>query len=152
MPVTVHTWPLCGGGATVRLRARPAFLALVVGHDVIAVAASVELAGSADVTILDVATADGRCLVTENVRDFTVLVRHTSHGGVLFVHARRWPRTRAGLHALAAALHDGSRAAASPVSTTFAGSPDPPRVPPPTVVRCIGQAVVVLVPLTTSIQ
>lgn len=76
------------------------------GHDVIAVAASAELVGSADVTVLNAATADGRCLVTENVRDFTVLVRHTSHAGVLFAHARRWPRTRAGLHALATGLHD----------------------------------------------
>lgn len=76
------------------------------GHDVIAVAASAELAGSDDAAIMDVATGDGRCLVTENVRDFAVLVRHTSHAGVLFIHARRWPRTRAGLHTLADALHN----------------------------------------------
>ncbi|HET9257991.1 MAG TPA: hypothetical protein VFO16_22710, partial [Pseudonocardiaceae bacterium] len=53
----------------------------------------------------DAARAEQRCLVTENVRDFTVLVRHTSHAGVLLVHARRWPRTRAGLPLLADALH-----------------------------------------------
>lgn len=76
------------------------------GHDVIAIAASVEFVGSDDATVLDIATGDGRCLVTENVRDFAMLVRHTSHGGVLFVHARRWPRTRVGLHRLADALHD----------------------------------------------
>lgn len=76
------------------------------GHDVIAVAASVELAGSDDVTVLDAALADGRCLVTENVRDFAVLVRYTRHAGVLLVQSRRWPRTRAGLHALAGALYD----------------------------------------------
>ncbi|MGH4015115.1 MAG: DUF5615 family PIN-like protein [Pseudonocardiaceae bacterium] len=76
------------------------------GHDVIAVAASVELAGSDDVAVVDAVTADGRCLVTENVRDFAVLVRYTRHAGVLLVHARRWPRTRAGLHTLADALHD----------------------------------------------
>lgn len=76
------------------------------GHDVIAVAESAELAGGDDATVLDAATADGRCLVTENVRDFAVLVRYSRHAGVLFVHARRWPRTRAGLHTLADALHD----------------------------------------------
>lgn len=76
------------------------------GHDVLGVAASAELVGSDDATILDVATADGRCLVTENVRDFAMLVRHTSHAGVLFVHARRWPRTRAGLRTLVEALHN----------------------------------------------
>lgn len=76
------------------------------GHDVIAVTASAELAGSDDATVLDVATGGGRCLVTENIRDFAMLVRHTSHAGVLFVHARRWPRTRSGLHRFADALHD----------------------------------------------
>jgi len=75
------------------------------GHDVIAVAASADLAGSDDATILDAATADGHCLLTENVRDLTVLGRRTNHAGVLLVHARRWPRTRAGLPALANAVH-----------------------------------------------
>jgi len=61
--------------------------------------------GSDDVTVLDAATADGRRLVTENVRDVAVLVRYTRHAGVLLVHARRWPRTRAGLHTLVDTLH-----------------------------------------------
>ncbi len=73
------------------------------GHDV---AASAEFAGGDDATVLNAATGDGRCLVTGNGRDFAVLVRHTSHAGVLFVHARRCPRTRAGLPTLADALHD----------------------------------------------
>ena len=42
------------------------------GHDVRAVAASAELAGADDATVLGPATADGRCLLTENVRDFAV--------------------------------------------------------------------------------
>jgi hypothetical protein len=50
----------------------------------------------------------------ENVRDFAVLVRHASHAGVLFVHARRWPRTRAGPHRLADALHDAISAGRVP--------------------------------------
>lgn len=49
-------------------------------------------------------TVDARA--GENVRDFLVLVRQTSHAGVLLVHARRWPRTRAGLPMLANALHN----------------------------------------------
>ncbi len=84
----------------------PAYALHDKGHDVIAVAASAELLGSDDATVLDAATGDGRCLVTENVRDFAMLVRHTSHAGVLFVHARRWPRTRASLPTLAEALHN----------------------------------------------
>jgi predicted nuclease of predicted toxin-antitoxin system len=76
------------------------------GHDVRAVAALAELVGRDDPAILEAATATGRCLVTENVRDFAVLVRHAGHAGVLFVTAGRWPRTRSGLPRLANALHE----------------------------------------------
>ena len=75
-------------------------------HDVVAVAASADLAGTDDGTVLDFAAGEGRCLVTENVRDFAVLARQGSHAGVLFVSARRWPRTRVGIVRLAAALHE----------------------------------------------
>jgi hypothetical protein len=74
------------------------------GHDVVAVVAVPELVGVDDPMVLDAASTDDRCLVTENVRDFAVLVRHTSHGGVLFIHGQRWPRTRKGIHRLATAL------------------------------------------------
>jgi hypothetical protein len=74
------------------------------GHDVVAVAGMPELAGSPDEAVLDAATRDGRCLVTENVRDFAVLARYTGHGGMLFVSAERWPRTPAAIKRLADAL------------------------------------------------
>lgn len=74
------------------------------GHDVVAVAARAELVGLDDAAILEAATAEERCLVTENDRDFAVLARQAGHGGVLFVHAQRWPRTRSGIHRLATAL------------------------------------------------
>ncbi len=76
------------------------------GHDVRAVAASVELAGADDATVLDAAAADDRCLLTENVRDFAVLARYTTHAGLLFANSRRWPRTRDGIARLSAVLHD----------------------------------------------
>jgi hypothetical protein len=76
------------------------------GHDVRAVAASVELAGADDATVLDAAAADDRCLLTENVRDFAVLARYTTHAGLLFANSRRWPRTRDGIARLAAVLRD----------------------------------------------
>jgi hypothetical protein len=63
------------------------------GHDVMAVAALPELVGADDPIVLDAATAAQRCLVTENIRDFAVLVRQTRHAGMLFVHPKRWPRT-----------------------------------------------------------
>ncbi|OLF07166.1 hypothetical protein BLA60_28560 [Actinophytocola xinjiangensis] len=76
------------------------------GHDVTAVLAMVELVGRDDATVLDAARAAGRCLVTENVRDFALLARYTRHAGILFVAARRWPKTRAALPRLANALHE----------------------------------------------
>jgi hypothetical protein len=74
------------------------------GHDVVAVAAMPELAGSPDEAVLDAATGDVRCLVTENVRDFAVLARYMTHAGLLFVSAERWPRTPAAIKRLADAL------------------------------------------------
>jgi Domain of unknown function (DUF5615) len=74
------------------------------GHDAVAVVAVPALVGVDDPMVLAAATTGDRCLVTENIRDFAVLVRHTSHCGVLFVHGQRWPRTRNGIHRLATAL------------------------------------------------
>jgi uncharacterized protein DUF5615 len=76
------------------------------GHDVIAVAGLPELAGSPDEAVLDAATRERRCLVTENIRDFAVLARYTSHGGLLFVSDKRWPRTPAAIKRLADALSE----------------------------------------------
>lgn len=75
------------------------------GHDVRAVADSIDLVGSADPVVLDAAREAGRCLVTENVRDFSTLARQTGHAGILLVNSRRWPRTPRGMHALTDALH-----------------------------------------------
>ena len=74
------------------------------GHDVVAVAARADLVGLDDAAVLEAATVEERCLVTENVRDFAVLIRQVCHGGVLFVHGQRWPRTRTGIPRLATAL------------------------------------------------
>ena len=74
------------------------------GHDAVAVAGLEELAGSPDTVILETASGAERCLVTENVRDFAVLIRHASHSGVLFLNAQRWPRTPGGMKRLAEAL------------------------------------------------
>ena len=45
------------------------------GHDVVAVAADPALAGLPDEQVLEWATSQGRCLVTENVKDYEVLRR-----------------------------------------------------------------------------
>lgn len=74
------------------------------GCDVIAVAESRELIGLEDLDILARAASQARCVVTENIRDFMALAREEEHHGILLVHPRRWPRHRAGLGKLAAAL------------------------------------------------
>lgn len=84
------------------------------GNDVLAVAATAELVGRDDTAVLEAAAAAGRCVVTENVRDFAVLARYTRHAGILFVTAARWPRTRSGLPKLANALHDAISEGAVP--------------------------------------
>lgn len=85
----------------------PPALAQILGHagyDALAVAGLEELAGSPDAVVLEAASGAGRCLVTENVRDFAVLIRHASHGGVVCASAQRWPRTPAGIKRIAEAI------------------------------------------------
>lgn len=71
------------------------------GHDVIAPnAVEVGLASRSDEDILAWAARNGRCVVTENVGDFARLAPHSPHAGIVFVLAKRFPRTGSGLHRL----------------------------------------------------
>lgn len=68
------------------------------GYDAIAVKERAELIGLSDPRLLDAATADGRTLVTENVKDFGPLHRQRTaagehHAGLVFTHPRRFPRS-----------------------------------------------------------
>jgi hypothetical protein len=79
------------------------------GHDAIAINESDELRGLDDATVLTVATLDGRAVVTENVADFARLhaagaTATDGHAGIVFVHHRRFPRTRPGRRRLTEAL------------------------------------------------
>jgi Domain of unknown function (DUF5615) len=79
------------------------------GHDAVAVAADPELVGLADVQILEWATNQRCCLVTENVKDFEVLRRvwtaqGRTHAGLVYSASRRYPRGRRFVGALVAAL------------------------------------------------
>jgi hypothetical protein len=91
------------------------------GHDVVAVAALPELVGADDRTVLDTATDMRRCVVTENIRDYAELARHTRHAGVLFVHPRRWPRTRHGVPRLVSALDDAINTGSAPGANATSG-------------------------------
>ena len=62
-----------------------------------------DLSGLTDEDLLRAATADGRSIVTENVKDFAALHRSVlaaghQHSGLVFTHPRRFPRS-AGNHA-----------------------------------------------------
>jgi len=79
------------------------------GHDVVAVASDPGLVGLPDEQVLEWATDQGRCLVTENVKDYEVLRRASAaqgrtHAGLLYCGPRRFPRDRRFLGALVVAL------------------------------------------------
>ncbi len=84
------------------------------GYDVFAVAERSDLVGSIDSTLLEVATGEGRAVVTSNVEDFRPLAAERlaqgrMHCGLILVPTKR-SRTRAATAALARAiekvLHD----------------------------------------------
>lgn len=67
------------------------------GHDVLAAADDPVLAALADDDLLRAATANGRAVVTENVRDFDRIVREWAavgdhHAGGIFTSPRRYHR------------------------------------------------------------
>jgi len=84
------------------------------GFDVIAVAERPELREIADADVLAAAIADRRAVVTEDVRDFTILHRHflekgQTHCGILLTSRTRFLRHKAGRRALLAALRSALR-------------------------------------------
>lgn len=75
------------------------------GHDVVAASAvEVGLASRSDDELLAWAQRNGRCVVTENIRDFAGLATHSTHAGVILVLAKRFPRSGSGLNGLYEAL------------------------------------------------
>jgi hypothetical protein len=70
------------------------------GFDVVAACAVPDLRGRPDDELLAAATADGRAVVTENVRDFAPLATSWAaagrpHGGIVFTAPTRFSRARA---------------------------------------------------------
>lgn len=79
------------------------------GHDVQAVVEDRELIGVADEDVLARATADGRCVVTANVRDFATLHAQwanagRSHAGIVYVVTRAFPQDRSFLGTVVSSL------------------------------------------------
>jgi Domain of unknown function (DUF5615) len=64
-----------------------------------------ELRGADDKRVLEVAAAEGRVVVTEDVSTFGVAIALVPcHLGVVYCHHARFPRTRPGLNKLCKAL------------------------------------------------
>lgn len=86
----------------------PAWLAAELtadGLDVQAVIAREDLRGVDDTTVLGVATAERRLVVTEDVTTFSIAMAAVpDHVAVIFCHHARFPRTRPGLARLREAL------------------------------------------------
>jgi predicted nuclease of predicted toxin-antitoxin system len=84
------------------------------GYDVVAVAERDDLAGSSDRVLLDIASNEGRAVITNNIKDFRPLASERiaqgrSHAGLILLPSTR-TRTRAAVGPLATAieqvLHD----------------------------------------------
>lgn len=78
-------------------------------HDVVAVVADPALAGLPDEQILAHAAANGRALVTANIRDFMPLnsqysASGTLHAGLILVSAKTFPQDRGYVGAVTSAL------------------------------------------------
>lgn len=79
------------------------------GHDVIAVVEDPALIGTPDEELLAHAAANGRCLVTANVRDFAAInaswsSRGRSHAGLVYIVNRVFPSDRSFVGAVVTAL------------------------------------------------
>jgi predicted nuclease of predicted toxin-antitoxin system len=84
------------------------------GYDVIAVAERDDLVGYRDSVILEAASAEGRALVTNNIKDFRPLAAEwlaqgRTHAGLILLPSARI-RTRNAVPALAAAIEAVLRA------------------------------------------
>jgi len=78
------------------------------GHDVVAVAERSDLVGRADRVIFEVAIAEGRAVVTNNIKDFRplaaeCLAQGRTHSGLILLPSAR-VRTRSAASSLADAI------------------------------------------------
>ena len=91
-----------------QLSPQNAVLLREAAYDVVAVAERDDLVGSLDSTILEVATDEGRAVVTNNIKDFRPLAaerlaRGRTHGGLILVPSTQ-TRNRAAITSLAGAI------------------------------------------------
>jgi uncharacterized protein DUF5615 len=96
------------------------------GYDAISVAKRLDLVGSNDSTILEVATGEGRAVVTNNIKDLRPLAAERlaqgrKHEGLILVPSTR-TRIRAAVTALAGAIEKVLREHPTGLQAASAGS------------------------------
>lgn len=79
------------------------------GCDTVSVSADADLRGASDADVLAFASAKGRVLVTENIRDFVPLsnawtAQGRTHAGILLISSKRFPMNRGRSGGIATAL------------------------------------------------
>ena len=79
------------------------------GYDVVAVAERDDLVACSDRAVFETATAEGRAVITNNIKDFRPLAAEwlatgRTHPGLILLPSNR-TRTRAAIPALCAAVH-----------------------------------------------
>jgi hypothetical protein len=104
------------------------------GHDVIAVADRPDLRAKSDEEIFAWAGAEGRWLLTENVKDFRPIMFRALPGGppgcgLLFTSGRAFPRSRKNPGPLINALHAWLTAGSPAPPVTESWLPGPPGEP-----------------------
>ena len=94
-----------------------------LGYDVVAVAEQADLRAMTDAQVFAWAAAQGRWLLTENVKDFRPLLLRamqadTPTTGILFTSSRSLPRSRKNPGPLITALHSCLRSGPPPAPVT----------------------------------
>lgn len=87
----------------------PTIAERLVNHDVRALVANPAMVGTDDASVLRHATAEGRAVVTRNIKDFVALDRKyrgegRAHAGLALVSTKRFPEDRTATAALIRAL------------------------------------------------
>jgi hypothetical protein len=110
---------------------RPGIAELLAEHgiDAVAVCGHDVLEGQPDEQVLEVATKEGRCLVTENVRDFEVhratwIEQGRDVAGLLYMSSRRLPRIPAATKRIVDAIAQAIDEERVPTPEVWIGCPD----------------------------
>lgn len=84
------------------------------GHDVYCIAEHANLRSITDVDVLELATVEGRALITLNIADFQLLDRQwasqgRTHAGIVFISTTKYPQNRSFIGTVVTALDETAK-------------------------------------------